>query len=236
MAPAPAGRASPQRRPPWTWRAGDVHYLPTRPLAFHGPYKVEEWMHRPPRKPRVCITHGISHRNNWFGHSNWVDTAFEAVDGLDAEVIALFNAKQVGTRTVPGNVRAVEFAPLNILLPTCSAVVHHGGYGPMATSLEYGVPQLIVPNIDSTEKWWGPIALAKGVEEQGAGTYVADADQLTPELLREHIVRVLNDPSVAANALRLSRESRDIPSPNETVRVLEAFVAEHAGARAGAAG
>jgi UDP:flavonoid glycosyltransferase YjiC (YdhE family) len=193
-------------------------------------------MHRPPRKPRVCITHGISHRNNWFGHSNWVDTAFEAVDGLDAEVIALFNAKQVGTRTVPGNVRAVEFAPLNILLPTCSAVVHHGGYGPMATSLEYGVPQLIVPNIDSTEKWWGPIALAKGVEEQGAGTYVADADQLTPELLREHIVRVLNDPSVAANALRLSRESRDIPSPNDTVRVLEVFVAERAGARVGAAG
>jgi L-2-deoxyfucosyltransferase len=212
--------------PTWTWQPAGGHYLPTRPLAFHGPYRVESWMHEEPARPRVCVTLGISHRDHGFGQRSWVDTAFDAVADLDAEVIALFNPAQIGSRTVPSNVRVVEFAPLNVLLPTCSAVVHHGGYGAMAAALEYGVPQLIVPNIESTEKWWGPIALANGLEEQGAGAYVADSDQLTAELLHDHLVKALGDPGMAANAIRLSQEARSVPSPNDTVRVLEDLVAE----------
>jgi len=37
---------------------------------------------------------------------------------------------------VPGNVRLVEFVPLNALLPTCSAVIHHGGPQTVAAALE----------------------------------------------------------------------------------------------------
>jgi hypothetical protein len=44
-------------------------------------------------------------------------------------------------------VRVVDFVPLNALLPTCSAVVHHGGSGTFAAVLEHGVPQLIIPQL-----------------------------------------------------------------------------------------
>ncbi|MEU6039491.1 activator-dependent family glycosyltransferase [Actinomadura sp. NPDC047616] len=215
--------------PPWTWRPTDVHYLPTRPVSYHGPHTVEEWMYRRPDRPRVCLTLGISHRDLGFGHSASIDTLFEAVADLDAEIIATFDDKQLATASaVPDNVRPVDFVPLNVLMPTCSAIVHHGGYGPMTAALEHGVPQLIVPNIYWSEKWWGPVALAKGLEEQGAGAYVADADQVTADLLHDHLVKALTDPAMAENAARLRDEHFAVPGPNDTVRVFEKLIAEHA--------
>ncbi len=132
-------------------------------------------------KKRVCITQGISHRDYNFGQTASIEALFEAVAGLDIEVIATFNAEQLrSVGSVPDNVRVADFVPFNVVLSTCSAIIHHGGYGTMAASLEHGVPQLVVPNIYWNEKWWAAIALANGLEEQKAGAYVADADQLTP--------------------------------------------------------
>ncbi|WP_326560818.1 nucleotide disphospho-sugar-binding domain-containing protein [Micromonospora sp. NBC_01796] len=212
--------------PTWTWRPKDVDYIQSRPIAFHGPHKVEKWMFEKPERPRVCITQGVSHRDFNFGQTGAAETLFNAVADLDIEVIATFNAKQLGSASIPDNVRVFDFVPLNALLTTCSAVVHHGGYGTMATALELGVPQLVVPNIYWNEKWWASVALANGLEEQGAGAYVADADQLTPELLREYLVKALTDPDMISNAHRLRDEHLRTPTPNDTVAVFEKLVAQ----------
>lgn len=215
--------------PTWTWRPKDVDYVQTRPIPFHGPHQVEKWMYEKPERTRICITQGISHRDYDFGQTGSIEMLFEAVADLDVEVIATFNAKQLTSVTsIPDNVRVCDFVPFNVVLSTCSAIVHHGGYGTMAASLENGIPQLVVPNIYWNEKWWAAIALANGLEEQGAGAYVADADQLTAGLLRENIVKALTDPSMAQNAARLRDEHLRTPSPNETVSVFEKLVAERA--------
>ncbi|GLU48711.1 activator-dependent family glycosyltransferase [Nocardiopsis ansamitocini] len=218
--------------PSWIWRPAGVNYLPMRHLPFNGPARTPEWLREKPRRPRVCMTFGLSHRDGGFGVTASAQELFAAVADLDVEVVATFNNKQLETVTeVPDNVRLVDFVPLNLLLPSCSAVVHSGGAGTFAAALENGVPQLIIPNVYWSEKWWGPVVMANGVESRGAGVYVSDADQLTADGLRKHLVRVMEDPSYADNAAQLRREVTGMPTPNDVVPLLERMTVAHRPAR-----
>ncbi|MGV9214466.1 activator-dependent family glycosyltransferase [Micromonospora sp. RB23] len=213
-------------QPPWMWRPQGARHLHVRPTAFNGPSIVPEWLHQPDGRPRVCLTLGVTHRAADVAEATAADL-FEAVEGLDVEVVATLNAEQVGDTPVPANVRLTDFVPLNVLLPTCRAVVHHGGNGASASAYEHAVPQLVVPGAYWSEKWFGPLAVANGVEDQGAGVYVADSDKLTGELLRKALERVLSDPSYAHHAKRLRRELLAVPTPRDVVPLLEGLTAEH---------
>lgn len=46
---------------------------------------------------------------------------------------------------LPANVRHLHYAPLSLLLPRVSALVHHGGIGTMAQALAAGIPQVVLP-------------------------------------------------------------------------------------------
>jgi MGT family glycosyltransferase len=46
---------------------------------------------------------------------------------------------------VPANARVDRFIPQAELLPSCRAVVHHGGAGTTFGALAHGVPQVILP-------------------------------------------------------------------------------------------
>ena len=82
-------------------------------------------------------------------------------------------------------------------------------------------------------KWYCQVAFGEGLQEQGAGVLVApDSDHLRPENLREHIVRVLKEPSFAEQAARLRTESLATPAPNEIVTTLERLTAAHRPAQA----
>jgi glycosyltransferase (activator-dependent family) len=217
--------------PEWIHHPRGVHHLPVRSIPFNGPVQSPAWVYDPPERRRVCLTLGFSHRES-HGIEASAGELLEAVADIDAEVIATFNAKQLDSfTTVPGNVRLVDFVPLTTLLPTCSAIVHHGGPGSFTSALENGVPQLIVPGTYWHEKWWGPVAFARGLEDRGAGAYVADSDQITAELLRTHLLRVLDDPSFAAAAARLRTERLGTPAPNDLVPLLERLTARHRAAR-----
>ncbi|CAM5717085.1 hypothetical protein SVIOM342S_07858 [Streptomyces violaceorubidus] len=68
--------------------------------------------------------------------------ALEAIDGLDIEVVATLGAEERRLLThVPDNVRLVDHVPLHAL-PSCAAIVHHGGAGTWSTALAKGVPQI----------------------------------------------------------------------------------------------
>jgi glycosyltransferase (activator-dependent family) len=213
--------------PSCVWRPAGVHYLPVRHLPFNGPARTPDWLLEPPGRPRVCVTLGLAHREDDHGVAATAEDLFAAVAELDVEVVATLNAKQLGHATIPRNVRVVDFAPLNLLLPTCSAVVHSGGAGTFAGAVANGVPQLIVPNVYWSEKWWGSVAMANAVEDRGAGVYVADADQLTAPLLHEQLARVLDDPSFQAGADRLRWETLSLPTPHDLVPVLERLTLAH---------
>jgi glycosyltransferase (activator-dependent family) len=213
--------------PSWTYHPRGVHFVPMRHIPFNGPAIVPDWLYEPPAKPRVCITLGNSHRD-----AGRVEVSAKelvtAVADLDIEVVATFAKAQLADLPdLPDNVRALDWVPLNQLLPTCSVLVHHGGAGTFAGAVEHGVPQLLMPSTWWSEKWYGPVAMANGVEDEGAGLYVADSDWVTADRFRECLLRVLREPSFQANAARLRDRWMAVPTPNELVPTLERLVARH---------
>jgi UDP:flavonoid glycosyltransferase YjiC (YdhE family) len=212
--------------PCWVWRPEGVRGLRVRPTAFNGPSTVPSWAYDPPERKRVCLTLGLSQRATGTAASDTAEL-LDAMADLDAEVIATLDPAQLGeSATVPGNVRLVDFVPLNALLPSCAAIVHHGGTGTFASAYEHAVPQLVVPRIFWSVKWWGPVAQALGLERRGAGAYVADADQLTAVALHDRLAQVLNDESYARNAASLRDELEATPTPRDLARTLEKLIPE----------
>ncbi|MBR8745597.1 nucleotide disphospho-sugar-binding domain-containing protein, partial [Nocardiopsis sp. MG754419] len=96
-------------------------------VPFNGPAVVPRWLRADPERPRVALTLGLSAVERLAGYSVSVGEVLRSLAGLDVEVVATVAAShQRDLPELPDNVRVVEFAPLHALLPTCSAVVHHG--------------------------------------------------------------------------------------------------------------
>lgn len=73
--------------------------------------------------------------------------------------------------------RVERFVPHGQVLPSCAAVVCHGGFGIVSKAMAAGVPSVVVPfGRDQPE-------IARRVTEAGAGVSVRPKD-LTPERLR----------------------------------------------------
>ncbi|MDX2600832.1 activator-dependent family glycosyltransferase [Streptomyces caniscabiei] len=194
----------------------DVRRVPMRYVPYGGPAVVPAWLREPPTRPRVCLTGGTSLRDQ-AGQDGFSIGDLEMFDGLDIELIATLKQRPGRQEPVPDNTRLVDFVPLLALLPSCSAIVHHGGGGTWGTALGAGVPQLLI-----AESWY---ALHKGrhLEGAGAGLYVSDRAQS-----RASLERLLDDPSFGACARRLRDEQITAqPTPGEVVPVLEKLTAHH---------
>jgi glycosyltransferase len=152
----------------------------------------------------------------------------KALGELDVEVIATLNAVQLaGLDGLPGNVRAVDYVPLNQLLPTCSALIHHGGPGSFTAGATHQVPQLVLDS-DATvaEKFPTCSATARYVIEKGAGLSL-DLRKPSTDSMRERISRVLYEPSFRAGAARVYNDLQAMPSPVDLVPTLERLALQH---------
>jgi L-2-deoxyfucosyltransferase/glycosyltransferase DesVII len=164
------------------------------------------------------MTLGVSNREVHGHEQASVDDLLAGVADLDVEVIATFNAGQLGSVTrVPDNVRVVDFVPLNDLLPSCSAIVHQGGGGTIGNAVVHGVPQLVIPGTT-----WGEEASAQALADRGAGRYLR-LDELSPDTLREEVRRLLDDPSFRACAAEIQHEMLATPTPADLVADLQAL-------------
>ncbi|MFC5751451.1 activator-dependent family glycosyltransferase [Actinomadura rugatobispora] len=204
--------------PSWMRIPVDVPNLPVRFVPHNGPSTIPDWLLEPPERRRVCMTFGITARNVEI-EGTPIAELLEAVAELDAEVIATLTEAQLGGAPVPGNVRVFDFVPLNALLPTCDAVVHHCGATTMGTAITHGVPQLVTPG-----NLWGEPALAGLLESRGAGLTIMPED-LSGETLRTGLARLLDDPSFKEGAARIQKELLATPSPADAVPDLEQLAA-----------
>ena len=109
----------------------DTRSVPVRWVPYNGSSAVPDWLHEQPKRPRVGLSLGITERerakDGQFSISELVGTVAE----LDIELVATLNADQLASLdNIPDNVRTVDYLPLNQLLPSCSAIIHHGGTAP----------------------------------------------------------------------------------------------------------
>jgi UDP:flavonoid glycosyltransferase YjiC (YdhE family) len=216
-----------------------IKVIPSRYVTYTGASDMPSWLHKRPERPRVAISLGVSTR--MFLSGDWGRTAklMEAVRDLDVEVIATLNASQLAdvTAGIPGNVRTLDYVPLGQLLPTCDAIIHHGGPGTFCAAIGRGVPQLVCDTDEPTRLVGtpsdGPITWNVGFQKQitasRAASYVLDAgagvrlnhQTQSAQEMRSDLARVIDDPSFRAGAAAAYEEWQATPSPADLVPALE---------------
>ncbi|QSB16020.1 activator-dependent family glycosyltransferase [Natronosporangium hydrolyticum] len=208
--------------PEWMQLPLEVPCLRVRYVPFNGPGSPPAWVYEPPRRPRVCLSLGMSGRDLLGGDLISADDLLAALGELDIELIATLNADQLTTTdNLPPNIRIVDFIPLNELAPTCAAVIHHGGFGTLGNVLVHGIPSLTIP-----APWWDEADLGQHLHHRKAGQYLHPT-QLTTETLTTALNHLLHDPSYRHNAQTIQTEIRHTPSPNDLTTTLEKLTHQH---------
>jgi UDP:flavonoid glycosyltransferase YjiC (YdhE family) len=184
-------------------RSGGTEGWPLRYVPYNGGAVLPGWLAEPVgTRPRVAVTLGTVATLDGDGLAA-VRRVTAAAAGMDAEfVLALGSADTAALGPLPPNVRPAGWLPLHTLLPSCAALIHHGGSGTTLSALDAGVPQLVLPagadrHINAT-----------AVAERGAGVVAAPAD-----LDAALIDRVLRDAAVRTAAAEVSAELRAMPTP-----------------------
>ncbi|MFF8791077.1 activator-dependent family glycosyltransferase [Streptomyces sp. NPDC015125] len=206
----------PSLRPPSALRELSMRYVP-----YNGAAVWWDWLREAPERPRVCVTFGWSNTEAYGGDYVSVPEILGALAGLDIEVVAALPPRQrAALGDIPANARAVEGVALDTLLPSCSAIIHHGGWGTYSTALVHAVPQLALSTTVADLEWRG-----RSLEHAGAGIF-AHHSEAGADLVLSHTRQILDDPGFASAARRLRDESAAMPSPRDMVATLEQLVAE----------
>lgn len=206
----------PSMRPPTTLKALSMRYVPYNGDAVWWP-----WLREAPERSRVCLSLGTTNTEAYGGDYVSVPDILGALASLDIEVVAaLLPQQREALVDIPANVRVVEGVALHTLLPSCSAVIHHGGWGTFATALVNAVPQLALSTNVVDLEWRG-----RSLERAGAGIH-AHHSEVTADLVLRHTRQILEDPGFTSAAQRLRDEAVAMPSPRDMVATLEQLVAK----------
>ncbi|GAA3343138.1 DUF1205 domain-containing protein [Amorphoplanes nipponensis] len=202
--------------PPSVQRPGVPDAQRMRYVPFNGPALLPPWASQPRHRPRICVTLGsMLPKHGLLDFGGMLRDFAAGLTGLGADVvIAVDDQVAAGWTDLPDGVRAAGWLPLNLVLPACDLVVHHGGPGSVFTALALGVPQLALPQTaDQFENADRMVATGAGLRllpaERGTTTVVAACEQL------------LADPLFGKNAAVVAEEIATAPTPAEVVGVLE---------------
>nr|WLE93517.1 UDP-glucosyl transferase [Streptomyces sp.] len=190
---------------PPSMRSSYSHGWPMRFLPYNGGALMPEWLYTPPKKPRVTVTLG-SVIPQMLG-SGALRQFVEGAGDIDAEfVLTIGSVNPSELRGLPKNIRLVKWVPLNALLATSDAVIHHGGAGTTLTVIDAGLPQIVLPQSDDQ------FLNAGAVNKRGLGTVVRPG-----ELDAGQVRELLADTAMRAAAQEVAAEVRALPAATEVV-------------------
>ncbi len=185
----------------------EVPVTPMRYVPHHRPADVPAWLTGDaPAGPRVCLTMGtMLPRRDPEVAPLW-RRLLEEFLGLGHEVVIAIDPKDRSVLgDLPDGVRA-GWVPLAVLLPTCTAVVHHGGMGSSLTAATCGVPQLIVPHFGDQFRNAGRLT------EVGAALSLSRATEDAAEIAAA-AAGVTGSEALREVSRRLAAENAERPSP-----------------------
>ncbi|MEU0247482.1 activator-dependent family glycosyltransferase [Streptomyces sp. NPDC006235] len=200
--------------------------VPVRAIPYQRVGVLPDWLRDPPDRPRACLTLGVTNRERDIASTVPIPEVLDLLADIDLDIVATLDAGQLrAAHRVPDNVRTVDYVPLNQLLPTCSAMVHHGGFGTFAAAAAHRVPQLVTGALSS---WDSGISAgtAHFVQRRGAGLAL-DGDAFTLDALRDGLLALVHDPAYARGADELYRDLLATPGPAEVVPLLEELTTRH---------
>ncbi|MFE6778506.1 nucleotide disphospho-sugar-binding domain-containing protein [Streptomyces sp. NPDC057702] len=181
-----------------------------------GQREVRRWMYTKGPRPRICVTPGS--RATPESHLEYVRFLARAVSALDVElVLAVPDAMAPALRADFPRAH-VGWVPLDVVAPTCDAIVHHAGGMTSLTALDAAVPQLILPEEDAT------FELGQRVADFGAAVNTPRAGA-TAEVVQEACGDLLGRPRYRQRAAALAAEIASLTPPPALIPALEQLVA-----------
>jgi enterobactin C-glucosyltransferase len=156
-------------------------------------------------RPRVAVTlgtmvpfvYGLAPLHGLVDAARDIDATFVIAYGSSS-------ARELGP--LPPNVQASSWIALDHLLVTCTAAVHHGGFGTSLAILSAGLPQLLVPQ-GADQFHNAARQLARGA------ALVAGDDGITVD----NVQQLLTDSTLRETAQAVGAEIADMPSPADLV-------------------
>ena len=119
--------------------------------------------------------------------------------------------------TIPTNARVARYLPFEWALAKVSVLVTNGGYGSVSQALSYGVP--IVGAGLTQDK----ADVNARIAWTGAGIDLK-SNQPTPQVLRDAIRSVLDQPNYRVAARKIADEFAAIDTRSELVRIISELV------------
>jgi sterol 3beta-glucosyltransferase len=119
---------------------------------------------------------------------------------------------------LPDHVFKVGIIPYEWLFPQMAAVVHHGGSGTTAISLQAGIPSIILPFF-MDQPFWG-----QRVADLGVGPQPIPRKYLSIERLAAAITVATTDPEMQCRAIMLGEHIRAEDGVARAVEVLNRYL------------
>ena len=189
--------------------------IPVRFVPYNGTGDAPRWLTEPPRRPRICVNWGTTTTTIAGREGFLVPRILDALARFDVEVVLTLTAadRPLLGDDLPGQVRVAENLPLHLLLPSCDAIIHHGGSGTMMTAASFGLPQLVVAGIIDN------MANGERIAAAGAGVSLNWADAST-ETITAGIKTILSDEATRQAAHKLRDEIHAQPAPADVAATL----------------
>ncbi|KMS77314.1 hypothetical protein ACM01_01405 [Streptomyces viridochromogenes] len=190
---------------------GRARRVPVRPIPYNGVGIVPDWLLEPPAGRRVCVLWGVSATAMYGPYVPALRHAVEAAVDTGSEVLLAATQEQVAALgPVSSRVRVLTGFPVDLLLPSCDALIHHGGANTVMNGFVAGAPQLCLDLSINSPVWRERVA--------GSGAVVAlPALAATREEIRAGLAAVLEDDTChrAAGTVRAGLAAQ--PAPAELV-------------------
>nr|WP_198151620.1 nucleotide disphospho-sugar-binding domain-containing protein [Kibdelosporangium sp. MJ126-NF4] len=179
--------------PPSMFIGAERPCLSMRWIVHNGPGAAPRL---PTKRPRVCVTWGVVSSALGTAAGNPYRQAIEAIAAAGADILVLTAADQI---------------PLNLVLPYCDVIVHHGGEGTGMTAAALATTQLVITREPLDDQFGGRLA------RTGAAIHLTDNKNTA-----DAIEKLLTDPSHQEAADRLREDIESQPTPLEVVKSLMA--------------
>lgn len=208
---------------------GDPGGLVMRYVPYNGAALAPDWIFEERSRPRIALTFGgVLPRHGRRDFRGMLRDWTLALPALGAEVVvAVADDLTAQWSPLPDGVRAAGWLPMNLTLPACDVVIHHGGAGTTMTAALAGVPQLITPQLVDQ------FTNARRISGAGAGLSL-QPEELETTAVVEQCRRLLAESAFAERAADIGRANAERPTPAAVVAELEAFAAGAARAAAAA--
>jgi UDP:flavonoid glycosyltransferase YjiC (YdhE family) len=192
-----------------------THRYCATPFDRHGEVDIPDWIKSLPYQQTVHATLGTT-----FNRSS---TIFKTIiDAFDCEEINLIitvgsNGHPEKYGPMPGNIRIEKYIPQSCLLPYCDAVIFHGGYNTLFSSLWHGLPMVIIPQGAGDQRPNAELCV-----KLGAGI-ILEPDRMKIETVRDAVRNILAETTVSEVVRQVQKEMRNLPPVAGAVKRLESL-------------